>query len=114
MPNFVYPFLYLGNILGIDVTCAVKSDKYLIDVCTDTLHKPVGFSDLGAVGSEINSRPDAITDILGFVLVPVLLTPCKNILHFRFREPHIKSVGLLLPLAFCIFHSGVSFIFISA
>ena len=82
MPNLVYPFLYLGNILGIDSACAVKSDKYLVDVRSDALHKPVGFSDLGAVGSEINPRPNAVTDILGFVLVPVLLTLQKNILHF--------------------------------
>ena len=89
MPNLVYPFLYLGNILGIDVTCAVKSDKYLIDICPDTLHKPVAFSDLGAVGSNINPRPNAVTDILRFVLVTVLLTLGKNSLcvlsaSFRF------------------------------
>ena len=69
MPNFVYPFLYLGNILGIDSACAVKSYKYLVDVLTDTLHKPVGFSDLGAVGSEINPCPNAVTDILRFVFI---------------------------------------------
>ena len=74
MPNFINPSLYLGNILGIDVTCAVKSDKYLIDVRSDTLHKPVGFSNLGAVGSEVYPRPNAVTDILRFVLVTVLLT----------------------------------------
>ena len=74
MPNFINPSLYLVNILGIDVTCAVKSDKYLIDVCSDTLHKPVGFSNLGAVGREINPRPNTITDILGLVLGTVLLT----------------------------------------
>ena len=74
MPNFINPSLYLVNILVIDVTCAVKSDKYLVDVRSDTLHKPVGFSDLGAVGSEINPRPNAVTDILCLVLVTVLLT----------------------------------------
>ncbi|MBE6825586.1 MAG: hypothetical protein E7511_01705 [Ruminococcus sp.] len=75
MPNFINPSLYLGNILGIDVTCAVKSDKYLIDVCSDAFHQTIAFGNLGAVGSEINPRPNAITDILRFVLVPVLLTP---------------------------------------
>lgn len=100
MPDLVYSFLYLGNILDIDVTCAVKSDKYLIYVCSNTLHKPVGFSNLGSVGREINPRPNAVTDILRFVLVPILLTLRNNILHFRFREPHIKGVRLLLPLVF--------------
>lgn len=74
MPNFVYPFLYLGNILGIDMPRAVKSDKYLIDVCSDALHKPVGFSDLGAVGSEVNPCTNTVTDILRFVFIAVLLT----------------------------------------
>ena len=100
MPNFINPSLYLGNILGIDVTCAVKSDKYLIDVRSDTLHKPVGFSDLSAVGSEINPRPNTITDILGLILVPILLTLRYDVLHFQFGEPDIQCVRLLLPLAF--------------
>ena len=100
MPNLVFSSLYLGNILGIDVPCAVKSDKYLVDVRSDTLHKPVGFSNLGAVGSEINSRPNAVTDILRFVLVTVLLTLRYDVLHFRFCKANIQRVGLLLPLAF--------------
>ena len=76
MPNLVYPFLYLGNILGIDVTCVVKSDKYLIDVCPDAFHQTIAFGYFGTVGREINPRPNTITDILGLVLVTVLLTPC--------------------------------------
>ena len=76
MPNLVYPFLYLGNILGIDVTCAVKSDKYLIDVRSDAFHQAIAFGNFGTVGSEINPRPNAVTDILGLVLVPILLTLC--------------------------------------
>ena len=100
MPNFINPSLYLVNILGIDSACAVKSNKYLVNVRSDTLHQTIGFSNLGAVGCEINSRPNTVTDILGFVLVTVLLTPCKNILHFRFRKANIQRVRLLLPLAF--------------
>ncbi|MBO5320537.1 MAG: hypothetical protein J6B01_12140 [Ruminococcus sp.] len=100
MPNFINPSLYLGNILGIDVTCAVKSDKYLIDVRSDAFHQAIAFGNFGTVGSEINPRPNTVTDILGFVLVTVLLTPCKNILHFRFRKANIQRVRLLLPLAF--------------
>ena len=100
MPNFVYPFLYLGNILGIDVTCAVKSDKYLVDVCSDAFHQTVTFGNFGTVGREINPRPNTITDILGLVLVTVLLTLGKNVLHFRFGETNIEGVGLLLLLAF--------------
>ena len=75
MPNFINPSLYLSNILGIDVTRAVKSDKYLIDVCPDAFHQTIAFSNLGAVGSEVNPRTNTITDILGLVLVTVLLTP---------------------------------------
>lgn len=100
MPNFVYPFLYLGNILGIDVTCAVKSDKYLVDVCSDAFHQTVTLGNFGTVGREINPRPNTITDILGLVLVTVLLTLGKNVLHFRFGETNIEGVGLLLLLAF--------------
>ena len=100
MPNFVYPFLYLGNILGIDVTCAVKSDKYLVDVCSDAFHQTVTLGNFGTVGREINPRPNAVTDILRFVFIAVLLTLCNDVLHFRFRKAYIQRVGLLLPLAF--------------
>lgn len=86
MPNFINPSLYLGNILGIDVTCAVKSDKYLIDVRSDTLHKPVGFSNLGAVGCEINPCTNTVTDILRFVFIAVLLTLRKNAFERAFSE----------------------------
>ena len=74
MPNFINPSLYLGNILGIDVTCAVKSDKYLVDVCPDAFHQTIALGNLGAVGGEVYPRPNAVTDILRFVLVTVLLT----------------------------------------
>ena len=74
MPNFINPSLYLVNILGIDVTCAVKSDKYLIDVRTDAFHQAICFGNIGVVGSEINPCTNAVTDILRFVLVTVLLT----------------------------------------
>ena len=100
MPNFVYPFLYLGNILGIDVTCAVKSDKYLVDVCSDAFHQTVTLGNFGTVGREINPRPNTVTDILGLILVPILLTLRYDVLHFGFREANIQCVGLLLPLAF--------------
>lgn len=100
MPNFANSFLDFGNVLGIDVTCAVKSDKYLIDVRSDTLHKPVGFSNLGVVGCEINPCTNAVTDILRFVLITVLLTLGKNILHFGFCKAYIQRVGFLLSLAF--------------
>ena len=76
MPNFINPSLYLGYILGIYVTCAVKSDKYLVDVRSDAFHQAIGFSNLGSVGSEINPRPNAVTDILRFVFIAVLLAPC--------------------------------------
>ena len=76
MPNFINPSLYLGNILGIDVTCAVKSDKYLIDVRSDAFHQAIAFGNFGTVGSKINPRPNTVTDILGLVLVAVLLAPC--------------------------------------
>ena len=67
MPNFINPSLYLGNILGIDVTCAVKSDKYLVDVRTNAFHQAIAFGNLGAVGSEINPRPNkAILEIIFF------------------------------------------------
>lgn len=100
MPNFINPSLYLGNILGIDVTCAVKSDKYLIDVRSDAFHQAITFGNFGTVGREINPRTNTITDILGLVLVAVLLTLGKNVLHFRFGETNIEGVGLLLLLAF--------------
>ena len=100
MPNFINPSLYLVNILGIDVTCAVKSDKYLVDVCSDAFHQAVTLRYVGGVVSEINPRPNAVTDILRFVFIAVLLTLRKNILHFRFRKAYIQRVGLLLLLAF--------------
>ena len=74
MPNFINPSLYLVNILGIDVTCAVKSDKYLVDVCSDAFHKTVTLGYVGGIGYKINSRPNAVTDILRFVFIAVLLT----------------------------------------
>ncbi|MBR6967117.1 MAG: hypothetical protein IKH78_01185 [Ruminococcus sp.] len=76
MPNFINPSLYLGNILGIDVTCAVKSDKYLIDVRSNAFHQTIAFGNFGTVGSEINPHTNTISDILRLVLVPVLLTLC--------------------------------------
>ena len=76
MPNFINPSLYLVNILGIDVTCAVKSDKYLVDVCSDAFHQAVTLRYVGGVGYKVNPCPNAVTDILCFVLVTVLLTPC--------------------------------------
>ena len=76
MPNFINPSLYLVNIFGINMTCAVKSDKYLIDVAPDAFHQPVGFGNFTVVGSEVNPRTNTITDILGLVLVPILLTLC--------------------------------------
>ena len=75
MPNFVYPFLYLGNILGIDVICAVKSDKYLIHVAPYAFHQAITLRYIGGVGYKVYSRPNTITDILGLILVTVLLTP---------------------------------------
>ena len=69
MPNFINPSLYLVNILGIDVTCAVKSDKYLVDVCSDAFHQAVTLRYVGGVVSEINPRPNAVTDILRFVFI---------------------------------------------
>ena len=57
MPNLVYPFLYLGNILGIYVTCAVKSDKYLVDVRSDAFHQAITFGNFGTVGSEMDWQP---------------------------------------------------------
>ena len=75
MPNLVYSSLYLVNILGIDSPCAVKPNKYLIDVAPDAFHKTVTLRYVGGVGNEINPRPNTVTDILGFVLVAVLLTP---------------------------------------
>ena len=68
MPNFINPSLYLGNILGIDVTYAVKSDKYLIDVRSDAFHQAIAFGNFGTVRSEINPCTNAVTDIFRFVL----------------------------------------------
>lgn len=152
------------------MTCAVKSDKYLVDVTPDAFHQPVGFSNLGAVRSEVNPCPDTITDILRFVFIAVLLALRKNVMHFRFGETDVERVGLFFfltfqilafiigelalvlvgkafvkvgfdllvkgviycslvghscelhnfafgrsaPPAFCIFHNGISFVFISA
>ena len=78
----------------------MQSNGYLIDVRSDAFHSLVDLGESTAVGSEINPYSHAVTDILGLVLIAVLLTLQKNILHFGFREPHIKGVGLLLPLAF--------------
>ena len=78
----------------------MQSNGYLIDVRSDAFHSLVDLGESTAVGSEINPCSHAVTDILGLVLIAVLLTLQKNILHFGFREPHIKGVGLLLPLAF--------------
>ena len=152
------------------MTCAVQAYEYLVDVVPNAFHQPVGFSDFGAIRSEINPCTNTITDILCLVLISVLLTPCNNVLHFRFREAYIQRVGLLFfltfqvltfiicelilvlvgkafvkvgfdllvkgviycslvghscelhnfafgrsaPPAFCIFHNGISFVFISA
>lgn len=82
------------------MTCAVKSNKYLVDVALDAFHKTVTFGNLGTVGSNINPRPNTITDILRLVLVTVLLTLCNDVLHFRFREAYIQRVGLLFFLTF--------------
>ena len=100
MPNLVYPSLYLVNILGINMTCAVKSDKYLIDVAPDAFHQAIGFRNITVVGSEINPRMNTITDILRFVFITVLLALRKDILHFGFCKAYIEGVRLLLPLAF--------------
>lgn len=70
----------------------MQAYEYLIDVTTYAFHQTIAFGNLGTVGSEINPRPDTITDILRFVLVTVLLALGKNILHFRFRETNIEGV----------------------
>ena len=72
----------------------------MVHIAPDAFHSLVDLGISVTVGSEVNPRPNTITDILGFVFITVLLTPCKNILHFRFRKANIQRVGLLLPLAF--------------
>lgn len=64
------------------MTCAVKSDQYLVDVAPDAFHNTVTLRYVGGVGNKVNPCPNAVTDILRFVLVTVLLTLGKYILHF--------------------------------
>lgn len=70
----------------------MKSHGNLIDIAPDAFHQPICFRNIGAVGSEINPCSHAVTDILGLVLVSVLLTLRKYVLHFGFRESHVKGV----------------------
>ena len=95
MPNLVYSSLYLVNILGIDSPCAVKSDKYLIHVAPYAFHQAITLRYVGGIGYKINPRTNTVTDILRFVFIAVLLTPRKNILHFRFCKAYIQRIGLL-------------------
>ena len=92
MPNLANPFLYLGNIIGIDTPCTVKSDKYLVDVCPNAFHQSITLRYIGGVENKINPCPNAVTDILRFVFVTVLLTLRKNLLHFRFGETNIEGI----------------------
>ena len=84
------------------MTCAVQAYEYLVDVVPNAFHQPVGFSDFGAIRSEINPCTNTITDILCLVLISVLLTLGKNILHFRFGETDVERVGLFFFLTFQI------------
>ena len=78
----------------------MQADSNLIDVRADAFHSLVDLGKSTAVGSKVNPRTNAVTDILRFVFVPVLIALRKYILHFGFREAYIQRVRLLLPLAF--------------
>ena len=78
----------------------MQSDSYLIDVRADAFHSLVDLGKSTAVGSKVNPRTNAVTVILRFVFVPVLIALRKYILHFGFREAYIERVGLLFFLTF--------------
>ncbi len=78
----------------------MQADSYLIDVRADAFHSLVDLGKSTAIGSKVNPRTNAVTDILRFVFVPVLIALRKYILHFGFREAYIERVGLLFFLTF--------------
>ena len=78
----------------------MQADSNLIDVRADAFHSLVDLGKSTAVGSKVNPRTNAVTDILRFVLVPVLFALRKYVLHFGFREAYIERVGLLFFLTF--------------